>query len=66
MWWYNHPNMNTSPEINAKIIDELSGHIHDSTERFVLVGSLGRGILMGKDVIDLHDPKDVDTKTSTP
>lgn len=45
--------MSRTSETNAEIISRLASH----PDRFVLTGSLARGVLLGADVIDLVDPR---------
>lgn len=45
--------MSLTSEKNAEIVSKLAKH-HD---RFVLTGSLARGVLLGKDITDLADPR---------
>lgn len=45
--------MSTTPEINAEIVNQLASQ----PDRFVLTGSLARGVLLGHDVADLNDPR---------
>lgn len=45
-------------EINTDIIQSIANaELSDGSKRFILVGSIGRGVLLGNDSLELTDPK---------
>jgi len=66
LWCIIIKSMNSVSRSNVEILNSLGGiEGKNTSRRFVLIGSLARGVLLGKDALDLFDPqlhrfKDVD------